>query len=533
MKIDIRSAEEKITSQNGEDGVLIYLHSLLQKKNNTFVEIGCADGKENNSLNLVKHGLSGIAVDANWNLAEQYAEFSRTQLSAGQLSVRCMRVTAKNCQEIISWVGLEPDIFSLDIDSYDFFIFSRLLELGFRPSIICVETNSFLGELPVTVEYIENFSRYELHPNFGLYFGASPNAWRNLFLSFGYISLGMESSGTNMFFIKQDNIIGPEYEVIESEDIHQVFFQKKYDEDGGSLSQNLLSSPNLLFLNTQSEAFKERYKAVFIDIGHGNSATFVTTFTKAIYEDVAHKLVSSFEEKWPRRFELLALSEGCNVHCPSARVKTGELAVTANGLQEFKKRHRFNPGANGHFGKLYNYVFDCVKWSHKVFAVEVAAEYTDAELLIYIDSDIYTFATVPDDFLSSVLPDSADIAFMPRRKMYSECSFVVYRLRNPYVRQFIFEHADAYRSDRIFQLPGWTDCHIFDALVSAYQAQARLTFHNINSGIPDSMHPFINGPLGAFMDHMKGARKETGKSYDSDLVVDRSEAYWRDQGFSQ
>jgi len=533
MKIDIRSAEEKITSQNGEDGVLMYLHSLLRKKNSTFVEIGCADGKENNSLNLTKNGLSGIAVDANWNLAKQYADLSNSQMSAGQLVVHCMRVTAKNCAEIIGWAGLEPDIFSLDIDSYDFFILIRLLELGFCPSIICVETNSFLGESPVTVDYIENFSRYELQPNFGLYFGASPNAWRNLFLAYGYVSLGMESSGTNMFFIRENNINEPQYDVIECGDIHQVFFQKKYDADGATLSQNLLSTPNLSFLNTQSEAFNEKYNRIFAGSGKENSATFVTTFTKSIYEDVAHKLVSSFEERWPRRFELLALSEGCNVHCPSERVKTGDLAVTANGLQKFKKRHRFNPGANGHFGSLYNYVFDCVKWSHKVFAVEVAAEYTDAEILVYIDSDIYTFEKVPDDFLSSLLPENTDIAFMPRKEMYSECSFVIYRLRNPYVRQFIFEHADAYRSDRVFHLSGWTDCHIFDALVSAYQNQKLLQFHNINSGIPDSMHPFINGPLGAFMDHMKGARKEEGRSYDSDLVVDRSEAYWRDQGLRQ
>jgi hypothetical protein len=28
------------------------------------------------------------------------------------------------------------------------------------------------------------------------------------------------------------------------------------------------------------------------------------------------------------------------------------------------------------------------------------------------------------------------------------------------------------------------------------------------------------------MDHMKGGRKDTGKSLDKDLMVNRSEAYW-------
>ena len=60
MKIDIRSAEEKITSQHGEDGVLNYLHSLLREKKNTFVEIGCSDGKENNSLKEITTNISVV-----------------------------------------------------------------------------------------------------------------------------------------------------------------------------------------------------------------------------------------------------------------------------------------------------------------------------------------------------------------------------------------------------------------------------------------------------------------------------------------
>jgi hypothetical protein len=39
-------------------------------------------------------------------------------------------------------------------------------------------------------------------------------------------------------------------------------------------------------------------------------------------------------------------------------------------------------------------------------------------------------------------------------------------------------------------------------------------------------HPLINGPLGKWMDHMKGGRKEQGKSKTSDLMVNRTENYW-------
>ena len=41
------------------------------------------------------------------------------------------------------------------------------------------------------------------------------------------------------------------------------------------------------------------------------------------------------------------------------------------------------------------------------------------------------------------------------------------------------------------------------------------------------MHPFINGPLGTVMDHLKGNRKNDGKSRAADLVVKRQEEYWQ------
>jgi hypothetical protein len=40
-------------------------------------------------------------------------------------------------------------------------------------------------------------------------------------------------------------------------------------------------------------------------------------------------------------------------------------------------------------------------------------------------------------------------------------------------------------------------------------------------------HPLINSEWGAYLDHLKGDRKTTGRSKLSDLKVKRTEAYWR------
>jgi hypothetical protein len=40
-------------------------------------------------------------------------------------------------------------------------------------------------------------------------------------------------------------------------------------------------------------------------------------------------------------------------------------------------------------------------------------------------------------------------------------------------------------------------------------------------------HPLINTVLGKWIDHMKGDRKNIGKSLPKDIIVNRTEDYWR------
>ncbi len=40
-------------------------------------------------------------------------------------------------------------------------------------------------------------------------------------------------------------------------------------------------------------------------------------------------------------------------------------------------------------------------------------------------------------------------------------------------------------------------------------------------------HPLINSDWGAYLDHLKGKRKTTGRSPATDLKIRRTEAYWQ------
>ena len=56
----------------------------------------------------------------------------------------------------------------------------------------------------------------------------------------------------------------------------------------------------------------------------------------------------------------------------------------------------------------------------------------------------------------------------------------------------------------------------------------KLTELNWSKGlIKGEGHPLINSVWGAYLDHLKGARKNNGKSLRTDLIKPRTESYWR------
>jgi hypothetical protein len=544
----INDHEYRIFSQNGEDGIIDFLSLGLQSNHRRFIELGTSDGSENNTYYLLKKGWTGLGIDANEAHIRRYAQRVKDHKIGGRLTLGAGKVTWASCVATIEQYGERaPELFVLDIDGTDYYIAHRLLHYGFKPAIACCEYNAFLGERPLTVVYDEAFSRYRYDPERGLYFGASVGAWRHLFERFGYRFCGVDSAGVNAFFCRE-NAFRPGFlgGAVGLAHAYTEVFVRKYGVPGDRLQKELLARCELVFVDVVSEDVAAIAAARAGDSSVPQTATLekagsarnsgrpgtvpvihaVTTFHAAGYEQFGEQFIDSFRKRWPADTRLWAMAEGC-APPPCEKIIVRDLMSDALDLVEFKRRHADNPGAHGRFGERYDYMLDAVRWSHRIFALREAAEHSDADILINIDADIICFDDVPLQFLASLMPEDADIGYMPRKGMYSECSFVLYRINRPLVQDFIAEHADYYVSDRIFSLVRWTDCHPFDKMVAERKARGELVFHNINEGIPDSMHPFINGPLGRYMDHLKGGRKEAGRSSDKDLVVQRKEHYWK------
>lgn len=188
-------------SQNGEDGIMDVLRKQLRTENRYFVEIGSADGMQNNSSWLViAEQFAGLMVEGNTKLVER-AKRLIPHYSIGAECVN-MFVGSGNMKDLRSLaLHPDPDIFSLDIDGVDYYVAQAIFEAGFRPKIFVVEYNSVFGpEKSATVPYMENFSFGDAHPT-RLYYGVSVSAWRKLFQERGYRFVTVDSKGVNAFFV--------------------------------------------------------------------------------------------------------------------------------------------------------------------------------------------------------------------------------------------------------------------------------------------------------------------------------------------
>lgn len=212
----LRNREFKAHSQNGEDGLLLYLFSKIGTTDCRFVEFGIGDGRECNTANLsLNFGWHGLLIDGskeNVIKAKDYYN-SRPEVKPSQITVIQCFVTAENINEVLLDNGIdgEIDLLSIDVDGNDYWIWKAITVI--EPRVVVIEYNATLGpDQPITVKYDPNFHHLEKHPS-GLYHGASLAALTKLANSKGYILVGCDSNGVNAFFVREEVARGKLYEV--------------------------------------------------------------------------------------------------------------------------------------------------------------------------------------------------------------------------------------------------------------------------------------------------------------------------------
>ncbi len=201
---DIRKAEIKIFSQNGEDGILDYLLSKLNLIPNStnFVEIGVGDYRESNTRFIYNlYHPKGLIVDCieKMNLKVK----KNVNLWKGDLRICNTKVTSNNILEVLNKnCDFDIDIFSIDIDSIDYWIIKKLNKNISK--IFVAEYNPVFGsKFKVTVPNIEGFERNKYHYS-NLCYGMSLRALIDIMEEKNYYFLGTNLQKMNAFFVSNE-----------------------------------------------------------------------------------------------------------------------------------------------------------------------------------------------------------------------------------------------------------------------------------------------------------------------------------------
>lgn len=188
-------------SQNDEDGILEEIFRRVGAGRSEFVEFGCGDGSENNTLYMLLRGeWRGVWLDGDAsNVAAASALRSAAELGE-RLRIEESIVTAENVNGVLTAAGVsaQPDLLSIDIDGNDYWVWSALEAV--RSRVVVIEYNAVFRPPHRVVQRYDPGRRWD-GTN---YFGASLKALEELGTRKGYALVGTGDPGINAFFVRRD-----------------------------------------------------------------------------------------------------------------------------------------------------------------------------------------------------------------------------------------------------------------------------------------------------------------------------------------
>ena len=195
-------------SQFEEDGILLYIFSLIGSTNRIVVEIGAGDGRECMAANLlINHGWWGVLFDGRSENVAAAERFYRTVPDTALLPPDCRKawITAENVNEVIaaSGVGGSIDLLSIDLDGMDYWIW-RAIEVVEPRCVVCETHDMIPSQAALTVRYDPAFDCWSKPARLRQYRGASLLAMVKLGRAKGYRFVGTHRHGFNAFFVRED-----------------------------------------------------------------------------------------------------------------------------------------------------------------------------------------------------------------------------------------------------------------------------------------------------------------------------------------
>jgi hypothetical protein len=272
----------------------------------------------------------------------------------------------------------------------------------------------------------------------------------------------------------------------------------------------------------------------------------VTTFHYDGMSKYGQRFIDSYAERVDPKITLKVYAENCLPEAKGPHIEIYDAEHNLTKLNKFKERWGNVPKANGKCpwperrprDHHKEFKWDAVRFANKVYAVFHAAEDKETDWLVWMDADTFVHNNISYHEFKELLPNDKWLTYVGRGKdirSWPECGFYGMNLKHPMCIQFLKEFERFYEDadNGIFELEEWHDSFVFGHILNqlreidpnVYDYTANIINRTATTG--GGGHPLINSVLGTWFDHMKGARKNSGRSLRKDLVQARAESYWK------
>lgn len=207
----------KCFSQTDEDGFTIEIIRRIIPKNKVYLELGCGNGCENNTLVLETMGWEGQWI-GNEDLPIKHYNYTKAFITK---------------ENVLDLINVNPSVLSVDLDGNDYHILKEILTKH-SPDIIITEYNA---KFPPPSIFVQKYNANHVWDGSD-YFGASLQAFINLLKDYKLVVCN-PTTGANAFFVKQeykamfpevpliprDIYVPPRYTAITYVDMHKPSYE--------------------------------------------------------------------------------------------------------------------------------------------------------------------------------------------------------------------------------------------------------------------------------------------------------------------
>jgi hypothetical protein len=190
---------KSVFTQNGEDGLIDEIFRRIGVIDNYFVEFG-VHGIKNNSTYLLVKGWKGLWIGGSEMGGKIIPGKFNDLMKSGRLDFSRNWITRENIEGIFDEkrVPKKFDFLSIDLDGNDYWIWKAIQ--NYSPRVVCIEYNA---TFPPDILWVMSYDPNHIWDQTN-YFGASLKALEKLGKEKGYVLVGCDFAGCNVFFIRND-----------------------------------------------------------------------------------------------------------------------------------------------------------------------------------------------------------------------------------------------------------------------------------------------------------------------------------------